>query len=217
MDRFAEVLHRMERLRARAGFAACCLTLLAGCGEGPLLPQDEVTAVTAAMDAWVARHPDGWAGAVTTTTPLTRPDWTPSCADPANINGYVSLRLATDRGDIELAFRCPLGEHATVAQLQETFLHAIPGNLPIGLVADHWRFQPLLPLNAVFNGVTFHEPTPGQFAIDIASEMDGIRGTNVRRACAADGAPAALCRVDRAHHVPLWMRFTVPADLSTLR
>lgn len=193
------------------------LILLAGCGESPLLPQTERRAAAAAIEAWVAEHPEGWAGAVTASTPLLRPDWTPSCADPANINGYVSLRLDTDHGAVELAFRCPVGEHSTVAQLQEAFLHAIPANLPIGLAARHWRFQPLLPFNAVFNGVTFHEPTPGLLAIDIDSEMLGIRGSSVRPDCTAGAAATDACRIDRLHPVPLRMRFTVPADLGTLR
>lgn len=207
----------MERHGSFGWTATLCLTLLAGCGDALLMPQAEVDSVAASVDRWVARHPDGWAGAVTTTASLMRPDWTPSCADPANINGYVSLRLATDHGDVELAFRCPVGEHSTVADLQVAFLHAIPGNLPLGLAAPHWRFHPLLPLNAVFNGVTFHEPTPGQLAIDIDSEMLGIRGTSQRRECSTGSAPPSLCRVDRAHRVPLRMRFTAAADLSTLR
>lgn len=212
----SEVIPRMPR-RSPLLPLPLVVALLLGCGDSPLLPQAELGGAGAAMDTWVAEHPDGWAGAVTTTAVLRRPDWSPSCADPANVNGYVSLRLDTERGAIELAFRCPVGEHSTVADLQAAFLHAIPGNLPLGISTLHWRFHPLLPLNALFNGVTFHEPTPGQLAIDIDSEMLGIRGASLRPECAAAAATRTGCRLDRMHRVPLRMRFTVPADLSTLR
>lgn len=170
------------------------------------------------MADWVSRFPDGWAATTATAVAPTRPSWTPACSDPAN-TGYVSLRLATGRGDMELAFRCPIDEHASVADLQLHFVHAVPWNLPIGIESPNWRFQAWLPLSSIFNGVTFESPAPGFLTVDIQSTMTGIRAENTRRGClaAADASLPPTCTLERVHRVPLRMRFTVLADLSALR
>jgi hypothetical protein len=203
-----------------AAAALLCTAFLSSCGESALAPRGEVAAAEDAISAWVARHPDGWNAATTTDAILTRPAWTPSCSDPAS-NGYVSLRLVSGRGDIELSFRCPVDERATAEQLQVHFIHAVPWNLPTGINSPNWRFQAWLPLSAVFNGVTFETPSAGQLAIDIQSTMSGIRAENTRRGCvAAAVADAALepsCVIAREHRVPMRLRFTVRADLSALR
>lgn len=202
--------------RARASVALLAAALLASCAEHPLTPGSEVEAAERAISAWVADNPAQWAAAAETRVAPTRPQWTPSCSDPRS-NGYVSLRLVTRRGDIELAFRCPLGEHATIQELQERFVHAVPWNLPTGIESPNWRFQAWLPLSSIYDGVTFHTPRPGLLAVDIESTMLGIRAENTRRGCApvADGLSA--CLIERDHRVPLRMRFTVLADLTALR
>ena len=194
------------------------IALLTSCGESALAPRGEVAAAEDAISAWVARHPDGWTSTTTTDAVLTRPSWTPSCTDAAS-NGYVSLRLVTGRGDIELAFRCPVGEGATAEDLQLHFIHAVPWNLPTGISSPNWRFQAWLPLSSVFNGVTFESPRAGLLAVDIQSTMSGILAENTRRSCvpAADDAAVPGCVIMREHRVPLRLRFTVRADLSALR
>ncbi len=206
-------------MRPTRAFAAVvtCATLLAGCHDAPLAPPSEVEAAQEAISQWVARHPSGWSATTTTDVRLTRPAWTPSCTDAAS-NGYVSLRLVTGRGELELAFRCPVSEFATIEDLQQHFLHAVPWNLPTGISSPNWRFQAWLPLSSVFNGVTFESPGPGLLAIDIQSTMMGILAENTRRACEAPAdATTPACSIAREHQVPLRLRFTVRADLSALR
>lgn len=189
-----------------------------GCGESALAPRGEVAAAEDAMSAWVAKHPDGFAAAVSTSDVPTRPAWTPACSDPRS-NGYVSLRLTTRRGDIELAFRCPLDEFTNAQELQDHFVRAVPWNLPTGIASPNWRFQAWLPLSSIYDGVTFHTPRAGFLAVDIQSTMTGIRAENTRRGClaAADAALPEDCVLSRVHRVPLQMRFTVLADYSALR
>jgi len=207
------------RVLGRALLAVACVAnvvLVASCAEQPLSPGSDVEAAEQAISAWVAANPAQWAAAAETRVAPTRPAWTPACADPAS-NGYVSLRLVTRRGDIELAFRCPLDEHATIQDLQEHFVHAVPWNLPTGIASPNWRFQAWLPLSSIYNGVTFHTPQPGLLAVDIESTMLGIRAENTRRGCAPIADGLSSCLIERDHRVPLRMRFTVLSDLTALR
>lgn len=195
---------------------ALSAALLTSCGEHPLSPRGEVESAERAIAAWVAAHPAEWAAAAETRAAPTRPSWTRSCSDPAS-NGYVSLRLTTARGEIELAFRCPLDEHATVEDLQDHFVHAVPWNLPTGIESPNWRFQAWLPLSSIRNGVTFHTPRAGFLAVDIQSTMSGIRAENTRPGCLSSTDGTSACVLERDHPVPLRMRFTVLADLTALR
>ncbi len=208
----------MEHPRSAALLAVLCLTAL-GCGESALAPRSELIAAEAAADAWVAANPDAWAGAVTSSAIPVRPEWTPSCSSPET-NGYVSLRLRSAGGDLELSFRCPVSERSTPEELQAQFIHAVPWNLPTGVTATNFTFQAWLRLDAIYDGVTFHTPRAGSLAVDIRSDMLGIRGVSTRRGCVPAFDAVTLpegCVVVRSHRVPMAMRFTVPADLSALR
>ena len=198
--------------------AVLCLTLGVGCTADPLEPRTERAQAEDAIDAWIGRHPDGWAGAARSADAPTRPSWTPACSDPAS-PGYVSLRLDGPGGEIELAFRCPLDERATVEQLQTQFVRAVPWDLPTGIRSPNWRFQTLLTVASIYDGVTFHTPSPGLLAVDINSMMRGVMGTSTRcpgTAVAYDSLPDA-CVVLREHRVRMQMRYTVPAVLTALR
>ena len=193
-----------------------CLTFPAGCGDAPLSPATEQQLAEQAMDGWVREHPDGWAMAVTTARVLERPEWTPSCSSPET-NGYVSLRISAPRGEIELAFRCPIDDRTTAQELQDHFVRAVPWNLAQGISAPNWRFQAWLPESSIFDGVTFHTPVPGLLAVNIATGVAGIRGESTRAACSAEPALTDGCALQRRHAILMQVRFTVPADLSALR
>jgi hypothetical protein len=195
------------------------VTLVTSCRESALAPRGEIAAAEAAMSDWVERNPAGWTGDATSSATLTRPSWTPSCSAPGS-NGFVSLRLITGRGDVELAFRCPIGERATAAELQESFSHAVPWNLLTGVSSPNWRFQAWLPLSSIRDGVTFSSPRTGVLEVRIQSTMSGIRAESLRRGCEqtiADAASPSGCTLSREHRVPLRMRFTMLSDLSALR
>lgn len=210
----------MGILRAGRLAAVLWLTLpAAGCGEGSLLPVSEEVLAGRAADAWVRDHPEDWAMAVTTAAVAERPEWTPSCSSPLT-NGYVSLRIRSERGELELAFRCPIDERSTAEELQLHFVRAVPWNLAQGVSAPNWRFQAWLRESSVFDGVTFHTPVPGTLAVNIATPVSGLRGESTRRACAASvqaGAADGGCALQRRHAIPMQVRFTFPADLSALR
>lgn len=211
------VIPVMQRPFLVASTAVLCLTFAGGCAGEPLSPRAERAQAERAVAAWVAANPDGWAGASRTDAVAARPGWTPACDDPAS-NGYVSLRLATAGGDIELAFRCPLDDRASAADLQDHFVRAVPWNLPTGIRSPNWRFQAVLPVSSIYDGVTFHTPSPGLLAVDINSTMLGVQGVSTRESCAAPAhAGSDACQFIRAHRVPLRMRFTLPADLGALR
>lgn len=200
-------------------FAILALSALAAaaCAEAAFAPRDEVTAAEEAMADWTAQNPTGWSAASATVDPPTRPEWTHSCSDSTS-NGYVSLQLRTRRGEVELAFRCPLDEHATAADLQEAFVRATPWNLPTGITRPNWRFSAALPLNSIFDGVTFAEPQPGVLEVELRTTMRGVRAESLRDGCeSAMTVPRLGCILERPHRVPLQMRFLVANDLSALR
>lgn len=186
------------------------------CADSPFAPRSEVAVAESAMADWAAQNPGGWSSATQSTAAPTRPAWTRSCSDPAS-NGYVSLQLVTRRGEVELAFRCPVSPTATAEELQDAFVRATPWNLPTGIVRPHWRFSAALPLNSIFDGVTFSEPQPGVLAVEIRTAMRGVRAESLREGCSpASGAVPLGCVLERPHRVPLQMRFLVAHDLSAL-
>lgn len=206
----------MQLGRIRLIGTVLCLTFPVGCADAPLSPDNEQRLAERAMDGWVREHPDGWAMAVTTGRALERPEWTPSCSSPET-NGYVSLRVNAPRGEIELAFRCPIDERTTAQELQDHFVRAVPWNLAQVISAPNWRFQAWLPESSIFDGVTFHTPVPGLLAINIATGVTGIRGESTRAGCAAEPANTEGCVLSRRHAILMQVRFTVPADLAALR
>jgi hypothetical protein len=216
---YPRVLPHMPRSRLGPCAAVLCLTLAAGCGESLLSPASEQDFAEQALDRWVREHPAEWAMAASTTNVPQRPHWTPACSDPLT-NGYVSLRLLTTRGELELAFRCPLDEYATAQQLQDHFVRAVPWNLAQGISAPNWRFQAWMPESSIFDGVTFHNTATGALAVNIVTPLSGLRAESTRGACAAapggEGAPEG-CTLRRRHAIPLQIRFTAPMDLSALR
>lgn len=213
------VVPHMPRSRLISLAAVLCLTLGARCAEPLLSPASEQDLAEQAMDRWVRDHPADWAMASGTTNLLERPQWTPSCSDPLT-NGYVSLRLRTTRGELELAFRCPLDQSASTQQLQEHFVRAVPWNLAQGISVPNWRFQAWLPESSIFEGVTFHTTAGGALAVNIMTPLSGLRAESTRGACAAgpgDEAAPDGCTLRRRHAIPMQVRFTVPMDLSALR
>jgi len=207
----------MKPSPARRALAALFLLATVSC-RGIADPGEEYTAARRAADRWVQRHPTGWTLSLKGERALTRPTWSRGCADRPE-SGFTALRYAAEDVEIDLFFRCPVGDAAGAADLARAFSHAVLQELPHGIESRGWRFDVRMPSSSVSEKVTFSAPAPGRLVVGVETPLHAVYGHSVRTACQppADAPSPEGCYLSREHRIPLSLTLTVPFQGTELR
>lgn len=193
------------------------LLLAAGCSFGIVDSGAEYHSARRAAERWTARHPREWSLELSG-EPLALTPWSRPCAQNPP-SGFAALRFVADETEVDLFFRCPVGDPRDVRELRAALSHVALHRLPHGIRSPGWRFDVLTPSSSFSEGVTLEVPAPGRVRISIETPLYAVAGRSKRPECEPpmDAPMAEGCYLTREHRIPLRLRIETGYDPAVLR
>lgn len=189
----------------------------ASCVSEPLSPEEEFAAAGRAAEAWVQKHPNGWALALETGRAPARPQGSEPCSGNPD-SGFTTLQLR-DRGlDVLLLFRCPVDGSASPTELSSSLAYIVLDELPHGISSRGWTFAVMTPASSIQDGIGLTAPSAGRMRLSVDTPLYAVRGLSTRADCQppADGPSPPGCHLTREHGIPLALSVTFPFTGSLL-